>query len=127
MRKILPIILFCLLISQLACSSPDGKVRGRVYDMQNKPLNDAEVVFVAFKQDRNGITPRQKVVSRTNEKGEFELQFEIQSEKTQKDEQIGLVVTKEGYQKDIINLTVEELRKFKEIFLDYNIFLKKNE
>jgi hypothetical protein len=122
MRKILPIILFCLLISQIACSS-DGKIRGRVYDMQNKPLNDAEVTFISFKQDKNGVTPGQKVVSRTNEKGEFELQ----SGKTQKDEKLGLVVTKEGYKKEIISLTVEELRNFKEIFLDYNIFLKKNE
>lgn len=89
--------------------------------MQNNPLKNAEVSFVAYKSDRTGMSGGVKFTSETNEKGEFEIPVE----KTQKDEKLGLVVRKTGYKQTIIKFTAEEVRKFDKVFRDYNIFLEK--
>jgi hypothetical protein len=122
MRKVLSIFLLCFLISQTSCNS-GNIIQGRVLDLWNKPVKNVEVGFVAYKSDKTGTSGGLKSKSITNEKGEFEITVG----KTQKDENLGLVVRKEGYKQEIIKFTAEEIRKFDEVFRDYTIFLKKDE
>ena len=97
-KPVLLLFIFC--IFQYSCNS-NSYFKGQVLDSQNKPIQDVEIKFVAYKETQTDISGGLVNIIKANKDGRFEF-FVKQFDKKMK---LGIVPVKEGYQTKPISFT----------------------